>query len=170
MFFKQFGGKVTSAFTKQYEQSKNWQNGCFQNMEPEDVVMPFSKIPGIIYKQLTSNKNKVPRPPLPTIPFDKIAFLTPSNQTKFIWYGHSVVLLQMEGKTLLIDPMLGPDTTPIAPIPTKRFSENSLDLIDDFPEIDILLITHDHYTFFTIKVHKVHIVHKEISGKTLCPL
>ena len=33
----------------------------------------------------------------------------------------------------------------IAPIPTKRFSENTLDLIDEFPEIDLLLMTHDHY-------------------------
>jgi len=27
----------------------------------------------------------------------------------------------------------------------KRFSGNTLDLIDDFPEIDLMLITHDHY-------------------------
>jgi L-ascorbate metabolism protein UlaG (beta-lactamase superfamily) len=41
--------------------------------------------------------------------------------------------------------MLGPNTTPIAPMATKRFSENTLNLIDDFPEIDIVLLTHDHY-------------------------
>jgi L-ascorbate metabolism protein UlaG (beta-lactamase superfamily) len=41
--------------------------------------------------------------------------------------------------------MLGPNTTPIAPFATKRFSENSLSMIDDFPEIDLMLITHDHY-------------------------
>ncbi|MEL6926539.1 MAG: MBL fold metallo-hydrolase, partial [Bacteroidota bacterium] len=67
------------------------------------------------------------------------------KKSKIIWYGHSVVLLRMEDKTILIDPMLGPDTTPIAPIQTKRFSENTLDLIDQFPDIDLMLITHDHY-------------------------
>ena len=51
----------------------------------------------------------------------------------------------MGGLSILIDPMLGPDTTPIAPMPTKRFYENTLDIIDDFPEIDLLLLTHDHY-------------------------
>ena len=68
-----------------------------------------------------------------------------AKNAKFIWYGHSVILMQIQGKVLLVDPMLGPDTTPIAPIANKRFSENTLDLIDDFPEIDLMLITHDHY-------------------------
>lgn len=53
--------------------------------------------------------------------------------------------MQMLGKTLLIDPMLGPDTSPIAPFATKRFSDNTLELIDDFPPIDLILLTHDHY-------------------------
>jgi len=103
------------------------------------------KMPSVIYKQLASNENKAPAQPLPYMPFDKAAFLAPAEKGKFIWYGHSVVLMRLNDKTILIDPMLGPDTTPIAPIPSKRFSENTLSLIDDFPEIDLILITHDHY-------------------------
>ena len=53
--------------------------------------------------------------------------------------------MRMHEKNILVDPMLGSNTTPIAPIPNKRFSENTLSLIDDFPEIDLILITHDHY-------------------------
>ena len=53
--------------------------------------------------------------------------------------------MRMNEQTLLIDPMLGGNTTPIAPIANKRFSENTLQLIDGFPEIDLLLLTHDHY-------------------------
>jgi len=145
MFFKQFGGKVTKELVSQYQRSPNWKNGGFHNLVDVPVVLPFSKFPGIIYKQLSNNKNKAPHPPLPIIPFDKTAFLAPSERAKFIWYGHSAILLRMEGKTMLIDPMFGPDTTPIAPIPTKRFSENTLYLIDDFPTIDLVMLTHDHY-------------------------
>ena len=145
MFFKQFGGKVTQQLIAQYEQSPNWENGCFQNIADTEVVVPISKIPGILYKQLTSKKNQAPRQPLAVRPFDQAAFLAPSTTTKFIWYGHSALLLRMQGQTILIDPMLGPDTTPIAPIATKRFSENTLDFIDAFPTIDLLLMTHDHY-------------------------
>jgi L-ascorbate metabolism protein UlaG (beta-lactamase superfamily) len=51
----------------------------------------------------------------------------------------------MDGMNILIDPMLGPDASPIAPISTKRFSPNSLDVIDNLPNIDLVLMTHDHY-------------------------
>ncbi len=141
----QFGGKITSELKAQYKQSKNWKNGKFQNLEQTEIVGSPIKIARIIYRQLTQNVEKEPAQPLPISPFDQSSFLAPSEKTKFIWYGHSVVLMRMKGKTLLIDPMLGNDTTPIAPIANKRFSENTLSLIDDFPEIDLVLLTHDHY-------------------------
>ncbi|MDX2247542.1 MAG: MBL fold metallo-hydrolase [Bacteroidia bacterium] len=142
---KQFGGKVTKADLARYAMSPNWKDGSFKNQEETSVGPKFYKIPGMIYKQIKGVKESKPAAPLSVIPFDRQTFTQPAARAKFIWYGHSVVLLQINGKTLLIDPMLGPDTSPIAPIPTRRFSENTLDLIDDFPEIDLLLLTHDHY-------------------------
>jgi len=144
-FRLQFGGRITSELKTQYEQSENWRYGKFQNLEETEMVASPLKIGGIIYKQLTQNLQKKPAQPLPILPFDKTSFLSPSEKAKCIWYGHSVVLMRMSGKTLLIDPMLGGDTTPIAPIANKRFSENTLLLIDEFPEIDLVLLTHDHY-------------------------
>lgn len=145
MFFKQFGGKVTKELTQQYSKSKNWRKGSFQNLERTNLSGNLFDLPKIIYKQLSTKEGRNPEQPLPVIPFNKKEFLAPSEKSKLIWYGHSVVLMRINEKTLLIDPMLGPDTTPIAPLPTKRFSENTLDLIDDFPEIDLMLLTHDHY-------------------------
>lgn len=145
MFFKQFGGKVTRALTQQYEQSENWYNGSFQNLEETSLSTSLLEMPKIIYKQLAKQEGRIPKQPLPVIPFNREAFLAPSDTSKFIWYGHSAILLRIAGKTLLIDPMFGPDTAPIAPFATKRFSENTLDLIDDFPAIDLVLLTHDHY-------------------------
>lgn len=99
----------------------------------------------MIYNQFFKRKGREPLKPLPILSLDKEAFLSPTEKAKMIWYGHSVVLMRVRGKTVLIDPMLGPDASPIAPMSVKRFSKNSLDLVDDFPEIDILLMTHDHY-------------------------
>ena len=143
-FQLQFGGKVTKELQRKYEQSENWKDGKFQNLEGTEMDMPLGKIPGLIYKQLTK-KGQKPKANLPIVPFDEKDFIAPTNKAKFIWYGHSVVLMRLNGKTILIDPMLGGDTTPIAPFNNKRFSENSLSLIDDFPEIDLILLTHDHY-------------------------
>lgn len=145
MFFKQFGGTVTDELIQQYQLSKNWRGGSFQNLESTNLSTSLWKLPGIIFKQLTQGDGRMPTSPLTIVPFDQSAFLAPAAEAKFIWYGHSVVLMRMNSKTLLIDPMFGPNTTPIAPIPTKRFSEDTLSLIDAFPEIDLVLLTHDHY-------------------------
>tara|TARA_B100000809_G_scaffold88156_2_gene86547 strand:+ start:6781 stop:7833 length:1053 start_codon:yes stop_codon:yes gene_type:complete len=143
-FRLQFGGKVTKELQNQYEQSENWKDGKFQNLEETNMDIHLGKVPEIIYKQFTK-KDQKPKTNLPIIPFDKTAFLATADIAKFIWYGHSVVLMRLNNKTILIDPMLGSDTTPIAPFENKRFSENSLSFIDSFPEIDLLLLTHDHY-------------------------
>jgi len=144
-FKKQFGGKVTKGLKAQYETSENWKNGEFQNLEPTSLGSGLLDVPRILYKQLTNTKGREPQKPLPVVPFDKVVFLQPSDKAKFIWYGHSVLLMRIANKTILIDPMLGPNTTPMTPMATKRFSENTLDLIDDFPEIDLIVLTHDHY-------------------------
>ena len=144
-FRLQFGGKVTSALKTQYNKSQNWKDEKFQNLEETRMDISLWKIPGVIYKSLANSNQKEPIQPLPILSFDKTSFLSTSEKAKFIWYGHSVVLMRMNNQTILIDPMLGGNTTPIAPVANKRFSENTLQLIDEFPEIDLVLLTHDHY-------------------------
>ena len=144
-FFKQFGGKVTKELIEEYQKSDNWYKGCFQNLEETNVDMSARKLPSILYKQLFTKKNRAPDSAIPVISFDERLFLEPSDKAKMIWYGHSVLLLRMKEVNILIDPMLGEDTTPIAPVSNKRFSTGTLSLIDDFPPIDLMVITHDHY-------------------------
>lgn len=144
-YFKQFGGRVTATLTRQYAQSDNWRNGCFQNLEETALAGNLRDLPRIIYKQLSHRQGRQPNRFLPVLPFNKDSFVSPAEKSKFIWFGHSAMMMRMAGLTLLVDPMLGPDTTPIAPIASRRFSEHTLDLIKDFPTIDLVLLTHDHY-------------------------
>lgn len=143
-FRLQFGGKITPEDQAKYEASDNWKDGSFKNLEETEMDVPLRKIPGIIYKQMIK-KSHEPKAKLPIAPLNKTTFLEASDKVKFIWYGHSVILMRMANKTILIDPMLGPDTSPIAPFATKRYSDHSLDVIEDFPEIDLMVLTHDHY-------------------------
>jgi L-ascorbate metabolism protein UlaG (beta-lactamase superfamily) len=53
--------------------------------------------------------------------------------------------MRLDNKTILIDPMFGSNAAPIAPFSVQRFSQNTLELNDEFPEIDLVLISHDHY-------------------------
>ncbi|MEL6668744.1 MAG: MBL fold metallo-hydrolase [Bacteroidota bacterium] len=144
-FLRQFGSRISKSDLARYAQSPNWENGRFQNLEAFSLGGNLLDMPKMIYKQLTSRKGREPENPLPILPFDLEAFMQEDGAASFIWYGHAAILMRTAGLTVLIDPMLGPNTTPIAPIATSRFSSGTLDLIDEFPEIDLLLMSHDHY-------------------------
>jgi L-ascorbate metabolism protein UlaG (beta-lactamase superfamily) len=142
---KQFGAKPTKSDVENYSKSKQWDGEKFINIEETTMNINIRTIPKILYKQFCDKKERTPKMPLPIIPFNKEEFEKASESSKFIWYGHSVLLLRMNGLNILIDPMFGTDAAPIAPFPIKRFSENTLDLIDELPTIDLVLLSHDHY-------------------------
>ena len=143
--FKQFGGKISKEEKVRFSTSKNWDGEKFINLEETVMDIGLRKMPKLLYKQFFENKGRIPKQNLPIISFDKATFLAPSDDAKFIWYGHSVILLRINNKNILIDPMFGPNAAPISPVATKRFSSNTLAIINDLPEIDLLLLTHDHY-------------------------
>lgn len=144
-FNPQFGGKLSSDLLERYSKSPNWQRGSFQNPVVTTMNIGFKDVPGLMKKQVVGRKNRAPGIKIPIIPLDRSKFDADDGQTRLVWYGHSVALLRVAGKNILIDPMFGPDASPIGPINTRRFSDKSLEIIDQLPEIDLLLQTHDHY-------------------------
>lgn len=141
----QFGAKITKNEVEKFKQSPNWKKDKFENLVETTMAINLKTLPKIIYKQFFEKKNRAPKEELPIIPLDITSFLSTTNQAKFIWYGHSVILMRMNHKTILIDPMFGNNAAPISPFPIKRFSSNTLHLIDTFPPIDLVLLSHDHY-------------------------
>jgi L-ascorbate metabolism protein UlaG (beta-lactamase superfamily) len=68
----------------------------------------------------------------------------PSNTVRITWLGHSSLILEIDGKRLLIDPLWYNRVSPFTLIGPKRFFANPI-AIDDLPPIDALLLSHDHY-------------------------
>ena len=148
---KQFGEKLTPVEIANYSRSKHWDGKKFNNLEETKMDIPFKVIPKLLYKQLFKRKNGQPKEKIKFVPFNSTTFLAPSEQMKFIWYGHSALLMRLKNKTILIDPMFGTDAAPIAPFSIKRFNSITTDFISDLPEIDILLMSHDHYDHLDLK-------------------
>ena len=71
------------------------------------------------------------------------AFLEPSDDLKVIWFGHSSFLINMDGTIILVDPVFSGAASPVS-FAVQRFQAPVLNL-QDLPEIDYLLISHDHY-------------------------
>lgn len=144
-FFLQFGGKIRSQDLEKFKKSPQWDGKKFNNQSETVMDINLKSLPALLKEQFTDRDVRSPDKPIPILPFDADAFGQKPEIPKCIWYGHSALLLQLHGVNLLIDPMLGEDAAPIAPFDSKRFSENSLDIIDALPHIDALLMTHDHY-------------------------
>lgn len=73
------------------------------------------------------------------------------GELKVTWLGHSSVFLQMGSQNVLIDPVLSAKKSimPFMMMP-DRFSEIPA-VPEDFPEIDVLCISHDHYDHLNYK-------------------
>ena len=69
----------------------------------------------------------------------------PASEARVTWYGHSAVFLEIDGKRILLDPMLGESASPVPLFGSTRFHlEKPLESLR-FPRIDAVLISHDHY-------------------------
>lgn len=144
-FNPQFGAGVSASDKKAYQQSKYWDGKKFLNMEETTMDIGLKEIPGLLKKQFTDREGRSPKENIPVVPFNMQEWNKNPGKAKFIWYGHSALLLQIDGKNYLMDPMLGDDSSPIAPMKTKRFTDGILEMIDQFPPLEAIFMTHDHY-------------------------
>lgn len=77
------------------------------------------------------------------------------QQAAFVWFGHSTLLVEIDGQRLLIDPIFSNYASPV-PFTIKRFQAPVVGL-DELPAVDAVVISHDHYDhldYRTIKALK----------------
>ncbi|RYF99288.1 MAG: MBL fold metallo-hydrolase, partial [Chitinophagaceae bacterium] len=86
------------------------------------------------------------------IPAKALEFVNPDLNSKpatdapeIIWFGHSSYLIKIGDKRILVDPVFSKTPSPFSFIGSKAFPGTDFVKADQFKNIDILLITHDHY-------------------------
>ena len=141
----QFGGSLTEAEKERFAQSGQWDGKKFVNQSKTVMDINLKTIPGLLKDNFSDRASRAPDRELPLIKFDKKSWLQDTSDFQFIWFGHSVGLMKIAGKNLLIDPMFGADASPVGPLRTFRYTDSTLYVIGQLPQIDAVLITHDHY-------------------------
>lgn len=68
----------------------------------------------------------------------------PPNLDCAVWMGHSTIYLQLAGKKILLDPVFSDYASPVFFV-NRAFEGSNIYKAEDFPELDILAITHDHW-------------------------
>ncbi|WP_316803353.1 MBL fold metallo-hydrolase [Pedobacter nototheniae] len=123
----------------------NYKDGELQNrsltpMQPGGVS--FFKILKAFL--LEKHPNKSPSKPLQHIK-PAIADVNTTPNPEIIWFGHSSYLIKINGYRILVDPVFSQTPSPFSFIGSKAFLGTDFVKAAEFKDIDVLLITHDHY-------------------------
>jgi len=93
-------------------------------------------------RSFVGEPNRIPMTP---IPVDKPRFdKRPKNGLRITWFGHSSLLVELDGSNILIDPVWGERCSPSHFMGPKRFHPNPIEL-SELPKVDVVVISHDHY-------------------------
>ncbi|HLP15371.1 MAG TPA: MBL fold metallo-hydrolase [Bacteroidota bacterium] len=138
-----FGHSPSGERLKRIERSPNFRNGNFQNQLPTPMMKEGISIFGVA-KDFLFDRSSRSTPPsvLPTVKTN--LFELNRHDDVVVWFGHSSYFMQIDGKRFLVDPVLCGSASPV-PITTRSFAGTDAYTPADIPEIDYLLITHDHW-------------------------
>ncbi len=102
----------------------------------------------VLWRYLTEHAEREPSRPLGPFVTDSRAYTNPPlSGLRVTWFGHSSMLVEIDGARVLIDPVWEPRASPSQWIGPKRFFAPTLRL-EELPAIDVVLLSHDHFDHF----------------------
>ena len=123
--------------------SENYKDGKFVN------AIPNKEYTTVEYIRMTwdfffgDKDGRSPKQPLPVV--EPKAFHNPASSViQYTWLGHSSIILELEGKRLLLDPVFSERISFSQLIGPKRFHPTPIPL-EQLPHIDMVLMSHNHY-------------------------
>lgn len=139
----QFGSAPSGAHIEKISKSANYGKDQFQNLILTKMDLDFKSGMGVMYDWIFKTGKREPEGALP-VEFNNNDHHQSDTLSMITWYGHSAILLELDGKRLLIDPMLGNAASPVS-FMTKRFEYEAPIELESITEIDAVILSHDHY-------------------------
>ena len=129
--------------------SPNYYDGMFQNQEPTLQFTGDSNGPDAkhrrwkMIKRFMADKDsvRIPIEPIEAVKTDLRAL--PTDEDWLVWFGHSSYLFCLNGLHFLVDPILQPEWP--SSMMLKAFPGTDIYRPNDLPEIDVLIVTHEHW-------------------------
>ncbi len=148
----QFGRKPGIRRREKIIQSPNYKAGKFHNLNPTPQFSEGATFFTVFYDFFFKRAaNRIPTKPIPMEKTD--LQLLPKDADVLIWFGHSSYFFQVDGKTFLVDPVFSGNASPV-PGSNKSFAGANYYQPENMPQIDFLIITHDHYDHLDYKTVK----------------
>lgn len=137
-----FGKSPSGERLKRLKQSRNYQNGEFRNLSPTPQLTEGATMPKLIYQMFVGKRPERLEPEM-EIPSVKTN-LHQLPDRSLVWLGHSSYIFKAADKVFVVDPVLSGSASPI-PGSMKAFPGSDAYSAGDLPEIDYLILSHDHY-------------------------
>jgi L-ascorbate metabolism protein UlaG (beta-lactamase superfamily) len=139
----QFGKNPEGERLQRLKTQQNYRDEAFQNIHTTPQLAEGYSFFDITYRAVINPNER--RRPVDTIPSIKSTLLNLSpDENVLVWFGHSSYFIQIDGKTILVDPVFSGHASPMAGTITS-FAGTDIYTVDELPDIDYLFISHDHY-------------------------
>jgi L-ascorbate metabolism protein UlaG (beta-lactamase superfamily) len=143
MLQSKFGSKPAGQRLQTIQASGNYRKGQFQNLSVTPQLTGGASFGSVLMKFIFGKKpRRMPAQRLPSVKTNLLQLR--KEEDVLVWMGHSSYFMQVDGKTILVDPVLSGHASPLS-FTTRSFAGADIYTTDDIPEIDFLFITHDHW-------------------------
>ena len=150
--FSVLGKAARGARLERMRRSPNFKDNAFGNLVPTSVTLQGTNFFKMMREYRHRPADTAPAGRLPSVHTDLRSL--PVQGVRIVWFGHSSYLLKVEGVTILVDPVFSGNASPVSFF-AKAFEGADAYGVRDMPDIDVLLLTHDHYDHLDYKSVKV---------------
>jgi L-ascorbate metabolism protein UlaG (beta-lactamase superfamily) len=143
MIPKTFGTSPAGERLHRIMASPQYAGGAFQNQEPTEVMLKGTPVVKVLREFLNRSRLTVPSVPPPTV-HTNIRSLKAGDKPQILWFGHSSYYILSKEASILVDPVFSGHASPVSFF-ADAFPGTNIYGEADFEDIDILVLTHDHY-------------------------
>jgi L-ascorbate metabolism protein UlaG (beta-lactamase superfamily) len=125
------------------QRSEWYRDGRYVNLDGATIPAPGSfgrflrwRLSGRTAPELESARNVAPEP----IVLDRRPLHEPKQALQLSWLGHATVLMQLDGVSVLTDPIFGR----VARVAVRRLGPPPI-RPDELPHLDVIAVSHNHY-------------------------
>jgi L-ascorbate metabolism protein UlaG (beta-lactamase superfamily) len=142
---RSFGRNPEGARLERMQASPRWAGDRFRNLHP---ILPGLRdrtvSPPTLRQFIFAGQRREPPRPLPAVDPRAAWSGRPDSGLRATWLGHSTVLIEIDGRRVLTDPVWGRRASPFRLFGPRRFQPVPVRL-RELPAVDLVLVSHDHY-------------------------
>jgi L-ascorbate metabolism protein UlaG (beta-lactamase superfamily) len=138
--WRAFGKRAEGERRARMERSPEWHDGHFRNPEPL-----WNDWWGALAGAFHASAFGSPTEPLQIEPIDPRRFdRAPRSGLRVTWFGHAALLVEIDGRRVLTDPVWSERASPLTWLGPRRWYAPPIALAD-LPALDAIIISHDHF-------------------------